>query len=120
MRFGYPSLVMAGSVIAPVEATFAEAEPEIDPNSAEDSTETFAAPPFSRPAAAIAMFMKPCPASPTFSTAPKITNTATTFTDTPVRLPQSPPSAIVRVPRNEASGVPECPNSPGMYCPQSP
>ncbi|MDZ7749780.1 MAG: hypothetical protein U5K43_14015 [Halofilum sp. (in: g-proteobacteria)] len=36
---------MAGRVMAPVDATLAEAEPEIEPNSAEDSTDTLAAPP---------------------------------------------------------------------------
>jgi len=46
-------------VIAPVEATFAEAEPEMEPNRADDNTETLAAPAFSRPAAAAATFMKP-------------------------------------------------------------
>jgi len=40
--------------MAPVEATFAEAEPEMEPNRADDNTETLAAPPFSRPAAAAA------------------------------------------------------------------
>ena len=34
----------------PVDATFADADPEIDPNKADDKTETFAAPPRSRPA----------------------------------------------------------------------
>jgi hypothetical protein len=62
---------MAGSVMAPVDATLAEAEPEIDPKKADDSTETLAAPPRRWPAAAVATFMKPCPASPAFSTAPK-------------------------------------------------
>ena len=58
-----------------------EAEPEIDPKSAEDRTETLAAPALSRPAAAAATFMKPCPASPAFRTAPKITKTATMLTE---------------------------------------
>jgi hypothetical protein len=66
------------------------------------------------------MFMKPCPASPALSTAPKITKIATTLTETPARLPQMPPSAMVSVPRKLASGVPEWPNSPGMYCPKRP
>ena len=109
-RLGYPSRVIAGSVIAPVEATFAEAEPEIEPNSADEITDTFAAPPLRCPAAAAAIFMNPCPAAPAFSTAPKITNIATTFTDTPVSCPHIPPSAIVSVPRKLASGVPEWPN----------
>ena len=103
-----------------MEATFAEAEPEIEPKSAEDSTDTFAAPPLSRPAAAAATFMKPCPASPAFSAAPKITKIATTVAETPASEPQSPPSAMVSVPRKDDSGVPGCPNSPGMYWPQSP
>ena len=109
-RLGYPNRVMAGSVIAPVDATFAEAEPEIDPNKADDITETLAAPPLRCPAAAAAMFMNPCPAAPAFRTAPKITKIATTLTDTPVSWPHIPPSAIVSVPRKLASGVPECPN----------
>ena len=51
--------------------------------------------------------MNPCPASPAFSTAPKMTKIETTPTDTAVRLPQIPPSAITMVPRNDRSGVPE-------------
>ena len=53
---GYPRRVIAGSVNEPVDATFAEAEPEIEPKRAEESTETFAAPPFSFPAVAVAKF----------------------------------------------------------------
>ncbi len=98
----------------------AEAEPEIDPNSAEDSTETLAAPPRSRPAAAAATFMKPCPASPAFSAEPKTTKIATTVAETPASEPQSPPSAMVSVPRKDESGVPGWPNSPGICCPHSP
>ena len=111
-------MVIAGSVIAPVEATLALAEPEIDPNSAEDKTDTLAAPPLSRPAAAAATFMNPCPASPAFRTAPKMTKIDTTPTETAVRLPQMPPSAMTIVPRNERKGVPEWPNSPGICWPK--
>ena len=98
----------------------AEAEPEIDPKSAEEITDTLAAPPFRRPAKAAATFMNPCPASPAFSTAPKITKIDTTPTDTPVSDPQMPPSAMVSVPRKLLIGVPEWPNWPGIYCPNSP
>ena len=98
----------------------AEAEPEIDPKSADAMTDTFAAPPRRRPAAAAATFMKPCPASPAFSTAPKMTKTATTWTDTPVREPQIPPSAMVSVPRKLATGTPAWPNWPGTCWPSSP
>jgi len=59
--------------------------------------------------------MKPCPASPALRTEPKITNIATTATEIPVKLPHIPPSAIVSVPRKLVMGVPECPNSPGIY-----
>ena len=90
----------------PVEATFADAEPEIEPNSADDRTDTLAAPPFSRPAAAMAMFMKPWPASPAFRMAPKMTKTATTETETPVSLPHSPPSVMTSVPRKLLKGRP--------------
>ena len=107
-------------MIAPVEATLAEAEPEIEPNSAEEITDTLPAPPVSRPAAAAARFMKPRPASPAFSTAPKMTKIATTFTETSVSVPQMPPSAIVSVPTKLVSGMPECPNSPGRRCPNRP
>ena len=113
IRFGYPSDTIVGKVTMPVEATLADADPEIDPNKADDKTETFAAPPLNRPAADAATFIKPAPASPAFSIAPKITNMATIETETPVRVPQMPPSAIVIVPRKLASGVPGCPNSPG-------
>ena len=50
---------MAGIVTIPVEATFADADPEIDPKSADEITETLAAPPVNRPAAAIAKFINP-------------------------------------------------------------
>ena len=95
----------------------AEAEPEIEPNSAEASTETLAAPPLARPAAAAARFMNPCPASPALSTAPRITKIDTTDTETPVSEPQSPPSAMVMVPRKLSMGVPECPSRPGRCWP---
>ncbi len=104
----------------PVDATFADAEPEIEPNNADERTETFAAPPFSRPAAAIAMFMKPWPASPALRMAPKITKTATTDTETPVSLPHNPPSVMIRVPKKLLNGRPGCPNSPGMWLPKIP
>ena len=68
---GYPRRVIAGSVNEPVDATFAEAEPEMEPKRADESTETFAAPPFSFPAVAVAKFLKPWPASPACKTAPK-------------------------------------------------
>ena len=45
---GYPSRRIAGRVTAPVDATFADAEPEIDPKKADASTDTFAAPARSR------------------------------------------------------------------------
>ena len=92
----------------------------MDPNSAEDRTDTLAAPPRRRPATAAATFMKPCPASPAFRTDPNMTKMATMETETPVKLPQIPPSAIVSVPRKLFNGVPGWPNSPGIYCPKSP
>ena len=52
IRRGYPMRIIAGMVTAPVDATLAEADPEIDPNSAEAMTETLPAPPRNRPAAA--------------------------------------------------------------------
>ena len=50
---------MAGNVIAPVEATFAEADPEIEPNSADDTIATFAAPARNRPAKRVASAINP-------------------------------------------------------------
>ena len=104
----------------PVDATLADAEPDMEPNNADDRTETLAAPPRSRPAAAAATFMNPAPASPAFRTAPKITKIATIETDTPVNVPQIPPSAIVIVPKKLANGVPGWPNSPGTCWPKRP
>ena len=103
---GYPRRRIAGKVIAPVEATLADAEPEMEPKKADERTETLAAPPRKCPAAALARFIKPCPASPAFNTAPMMTKTATTLTEMPVRLPQMPPSAIVNVPRKLSMGIP--------------
>ena len=98
----------------------AEAEPEIEPNIAEDSTDTLPAPPRRRPAASVATFMKPCPASPAFSTAPRMTKIETMPTDTPVSEPQMPPSVMVMVPRKLAKGKPGWPYSPGTYWPNRP
>jgi len=39
---------------------------------------------------------------------------------TPVSVPRMPPSAMVSVPKKLSTGVPECPNSPGIYCPNNP
>ncbi len=75
---------MAGIVIAPVEATLADAEPEMDPKKAEEITETFAAPARYRPANFVAKAMKASPPSPTPTKAPNMTKTATTLTETPV------------------------------------
>ena len=111
---------MAGKVIAPVEATLAEADPEIEPNKAEDITDTFAAPPFKRPAAVTARFIKPWPASPAFSMAPNITKIATILTETPVNFPQIPPSAMVKVPKKLPIGKDGWPNSPGICWPNKP
>ena len=84
----------------------AEAEPEIEPNRADDRTETLAPPAVRRPAAAVARFMNPWPASPALRMAPKITKIATTDTDTPLKVPHRPPSAMVKLPRKLAKGVP--------------
>ena len=72
---------MAGSVMAPVDATLAEAEPEIDPNRAEEMhTDTLAAPPFNLPAAGGSEIHEPLPGLTGIEHgAPKITNTATMF-----------------------------------------
>src|SRR5690554_5879607 len=110
---------MEGMVIAPVEATLAEAEPEIEPINADEITDTLAAPPVRRPAKALAIFMKPRPASPALSTAPKITKIATTLTLTPVNEPHSPFSAMVKVPTRLCVGKPGWPNWPGICCPRN-
>ncbi len=52
------------------------------------------------------MFMKPRPASPALSTAPKMTKIATTPTLTPVSEPHRPLSAMVRVPTKLCIGSP--------------
>ena len=90
----------------PVEATFADAEPEIEPKRADEITETFAAPPFNFPAKAVAIFMKPEPASPEFKKEPNITNIETIDTETPVNGPHNPPSAIISVPKKLFKGSP--------------
>ena len=50
--------------------------------------------------------MKPDPASPEFKKVPKITNIETIDTETPVKGPHIPPSAIVKVPKKLFSGIP--------------
>ena len=50
--------------------------------------------------------MKPDPASPEFKKDPKITNIETIDTETPVKGPHIPPSAIVKVPKKLFSGIP--------------
>ena len=94
-----------GIVKAPVEATFAEAEPEIEPKNADAKTETLAAPPLSFPASLVDIDIKALPPSPTPTNAPNITNTATTLTDIPVKLPYIPPSAMTNVPKKLSSGI---------------
>ena len=79
-----------------------------------------AAPPLNLPANAVAIFIKPDPASPEFKKEPKITNIATIETETPVNVPQMPPSAIVNVPKKLFIGIPGCPNSPGIKFPNTP
>ena len=37
---GYPSFFIVGNVIEPVDATLAEAEPDMDPNNADEIIET--------------------------------------------------------------------------------
>ena len=55
---------MVGNVMAPVEATLAEAEPEIDPKKADDNTDTLAAPARKRPASFVASAINAVPPSP--------------------------------------------------------
>ena len=78
-----------GSVTTPVDATLADAEPEIEPNNADERTETFAA---------LLLASSGCNGDvhetmagfPAFRIAPKITKTATTDTGNPGQLtPQS-------------------------------
>ncbi len=84
---GYDSLFIVGIVKAPVEATFAEAEPEMEPKNPDARTETFAAPPRKRPAIFVEILINALPPSPTPTNAPRITKIATTFTETPVSAP---------------------------------
>ena len=56
-----PVLRISGMVITPVDATFEVALPEIDPNRAEATTDTFAAPPRRRPIVARARSVKNAP-----------------------------------------------------------
>ena len=112
--FGYPSFFIVGNVIEPVDATLAEAEPDMDPNKADEIIETFAAPPFSFPAKNFAIFMKPSPASPAFKKHPNITKIDTIVTETLVKDPQSPVSAMVKLPKKLLTGIPGWPNSPGI------
>ena len=117
---GYFNFIIAGKVTIPVEATFADAEPDIEPKSADDITETLAAPPFNLPANAVAIFINPEPASPEFKKDPKITKIDTIDTETPVKGPHIPPSAIVKVPKKLFIGMPGWPNSPGIKFPKTP
>ena len=55
-----------------VEATLADADPEIDRKNAGETTDTLATPSLKRPATTTVMYIKNCPASPAFKTAPKI------------------------------------------------
>jgi len=65
-------------------------EPDIEPKNAEAKTDTFAPPPLSLPANFVEIDIKAFPPSPIPTKAPKITNTATTLTDTPVKFPYIP------------------------------
>ena len=110
-----------GNVTIPVDATFAEAEPDIDPNNAEARTDTFAAPPLSLPKCCHSNIHKAfsCFTSIEYCTKNE-SNTATMDTDTPVRVPHRPPSVIIKVPKKLFIGIPACPNSPGICWPNRP
>ena len=51
---------------------------------------------------------------------PKITKIDTIDTETPVKGPHIPPSAIVKVPKKLFIGMPGWPNSPGIKFPKTP
>ncbi len=52
---------MFGIVSEPVETVFAIDEPDIVPNNADETTDTFANPPVYRPATTVAISTKNCP-----------------------------------------------------------
>ncbi len=54
----------------------------------------------------IAIFINPEPASPEFKKEPNMTNIDTIDTETPVKGPHKPPSAIVSVPKKLFIGIP--------------
>jgi hypothetical protein len=72
-----------GMVKEPVEATLALAEPEIDPNRAEETVDTLAGPPLNFPARRVAIFIKPVPPPEWTIKAPRKTKIAMIFALTP-------------------------------------
>ena len=81
---------MFGIVSEPVDTTFATAEPEIVPNSADDTTETLAGPPTKRPATTVETSTNRRP-SPIFcATAPNSTKWNTTVETTQSGMPNMP------------------------------
>lgn len=81
---------MFGMVSEPVETTLATAEPEIVPNSAEDTTETFAGPPTKRPATTVDRSTKSLPRPIFCATAPNSTKWKTTVETTQSGMPNMP------------------------------
>ena len=62
--------------------------------------------PFNFPAKNLAIFIKPSPASPAFKKHPNITKIETIVTETLVNEPQSPVSAMVKLPKKLLTGIP--------------
>ena len=82
--------------MTPVVATLDTALPEIEPNSAEATTEIFAAPPRWRPMAAIARSVKNSPPPVLNKSWPRKMNSSTIVTET---LSADPSSALGSKPR---------------------
>src|SRR3546814_18691826 len=68
----YPVRFISGIVRTPVDAAFAEGEPDTDPKSALATTAAFAGPPTLWPVRVIAMSRNHCPAPEALISAPKM------------------------------------------------
>ena len=88
--FGYPARRIVGMVSEPTAITFATADPDTVPNSAEVTTATFAGPPWPRPAITCATCTNTSPAPVAISSAPKITYTAMTLVPMSAMNPKMP------------------------------
>lgn len=114
--------IIAGMVIAPVEATLAEAEPDIDPNRAEETTATFCC-----AAAQTARRRRQQVHEALSGLCPAFAEPRQRSQRSTPRRPTTPVNLSENAALGQCQACPSalqpakaaCPNSPGTYCPNA-